>query len=232
MSEITIVCWLWKGATTKHAPSYGPAHVHRLRDQLAKHCTFNYRLVCITDDPTDIEVETYPLWEDKKEMGGCYRRLKLFHHSSLDIGERILSMDLDCQVTGDLKQIVRREEPAVFWKSFTSRTVVNGSMWLCTPGCHDELWDKLPPNARKITEDRRLSGSDQAWIVYKLGQMIPHWTGRDGVLALKRDCRRRVKRPPPHAKVIYFPGTPKPWDRDAQRWWPWVVGMEKHDAAE
>ncbi len=231
MSELTICVWLWKGATTKHAPSYGPEHVHRLRDQLAKHCTFPYRFVCITDDPTGLEVDTYPLWEDKKEMGGCYRRLKLFHHSALDIGERILSMDLDCQVTGDLKQIVRREEPAVFWKSFTSRTVINGSMWLCTPGCHDELWDKLPPNARKITEDRRLSGSDQAWIAYKLGQMVPHWTGRDGVLALKRDCRKKIKRPPPHAKVIFAPGLPKPWDREGQRWWPWLEGLNGKEAA-
>lgn len=225
MPPVTICVWLWKGHTTKHSPAYGPQHVHRLRDQLAAHCTFDYRLVCITDDPTGLEVDTYPLWEDKKEMGGCYRRLKLFHKSAADIGERLLSMDLDCQVIGDLKPLVKRYEPAVFWKSFTSRTVINGSMWLCTPGCHNRLWDDLPPNARQITEGRRLSGSDQAWIAFTLGQQIPHWTNRDGVLALKRDCRKKIKRPPPHGRVVYFPGVPKPWDSDAKRFWPWCEGV-------
>lgn len=225
MPPVTIVTWLWKGHTTKHSPSYGPHHVHRLRDQLAEHCTFDYRLVCITDDPTGLEVDTYPLWDEKKEMGGCYRRLKLFHKSAADIGERLLSMDLDCQVIGDLKPLVKRDEPAVFWKSFTSRTVINGSMWLCTPGSHNRLWEDLPPNAREITEGRRLSGSDQAWIAYTLGQQIPHWTNRDGVLALKRDCRKKVKRPPPHGRVIYFPGRPKPWDHEAKRFWPWCIGV-------
>lgn len=222
---LTICTFLWKGETTKHGRGYGPEHVHRLRDQLARHCTFDYRLVAITDDPTGLEVETYPLWEDKKEMGGCYRRLKLFHRSSADIGERLLSIDLDCQIHGDLKPIVRREEPAVFWKSFTSRTVINGSLWLTTPGAHDELWDELPPNARKITDDRRLSGSDQAWIAYKLGQRVPCWTSRDGVLALKRDCRKKIKRPPPHGRITFFPGSPKPWDALAKRFWPWVEGV-------
>lgn len=224
MPKITIVTFLWKGATTKHAPAYSAVHVHRLRDQLAKHCTFEYEFKCITDMAEGLEVDTYPLWEDRKEMGGCYRRLKLFHHSSLDIGQRILSLDLDCQVIGDLKPLVRREEPAVFWKSFTSRTIINGSMWLCTPGCHDSLWDKLPDNARQITDNRRLSGSDQAWIMYNLGQQIPSWTARDGVLALKRDCRKKINRPPPHGRIVMFPGAPKPWDSMAKRFWPWVVG--------
>lgn len=226
MSLITVCTWLWSGGTTKHAPSYGPAHVHRLKRQLEEHCTFDFRFVCITDDPAGLECDTYPLWDEKKEMGGCYRRLKLFHKSSVDIGERLLSMDLDCQVIGDLKPLVRREEPAVFWKSFTSRTIINGSMWLCSPGSHNKLWDELPENARKITEGRRLSGSDQAWIAYTLGQQIPYWSNRDGVLALKRDCRKKIKRPPPHGRVVYTPGRPKPWDVEAQRFWPWLTGIE------
>ena len=227
MQRISIVCWLWGGGTTKHAPAYGPAHVARLRDQLAQHCTFDYEFVCISDRPISLEgVRYYPLWEEKAEMGGCYRRLKTFHHSARDIGERILSMDLDCEVIGDLKPIVKRDEPAVFWKSFTSRTVINGSIWLTTPGAHDELWEDLPANARKITEGRRLSGSDQAWIAFTLGQQIPYWSNRGGVLALKRDCRKKIKRPPPHGRIIFMPGRPKPWDVEARRFWPWVTGIE------
>lgn len=226
MAKTTIACWLWGGGTTKHAPAYGPQHVARLRDQLARHCTFDYELVCISDKPISLDgVRYYPLWEERKEMGGCYRRLKTFHHSAKDIGERILSIDLDCQILGDLKPLVKRDEPAVFWKSFTSRTVINGSMWLCTPGAHNQLWEDLPPNARKITEDRRLSGSDQAWIAFTLGQRVPVWTNRDGVLALKRDCRKKIKRPPPHGLVCFSPGVPKFWDGMCKHWWPWAEGL-------
>lgn len=226
MPQITICTFLWKGNTTKHSPDYGVKHVHRLRDQLAKHCSFDYRFVCVTDIPEGLDVETYPLWQDKAHMGGCYRRLKMFHESSKDIGERLLQIDLDCQIVGDLKPLVRREEPAVFWKSFTSRTIINGSMWLCTPGAHNSLWSKLPDNAREITQGRRLSGSDQAWIAYNIGtHNIPCWTNRDGILALKRDCRKKIKRPPPHARVVFAPGWPKPWDSQGQRLWPWLEGF-------
>lgn len=56
--EFTVVTWLWRGWN----PIYGPEDVNRLKRKLEEHMSVPFRFVCITDDATGLECETYPLW--------------------------------------------------------------------------------------------------------------------------------------------------------------------------
>jgi hypothetical protein len=116
---LTVATFLWrKSAHGFQLPSvsgsfaYGVEHVIRLQRMVARHLSLPHRFVCISDQDVP-GVETLPLWPDLAELGGCYRRLKVFDPAFTMLGDRFAVMDLDCVVTGSLDEMFSRTEPFV-----------------------------------------------------------------------------------------------------------------------
>ena len=108
---LTVACFRWKNDGRGHVlpsqkvSSYAPEWVYKLRNGVARHYRKPHRFVCITDEPLP-DVECLPLWSDFAELGGCYRRLKLFDPAIKDLlGPRFAAIDLDCVITGNLEPI-------------------------------------------------------------------------------------------------------------------------------
>jgi hypothetical protein len=204
MRPPVIVSWLWSGNTMGYASKgYTGDHVERLDNMLRRNLTVPYRHVCISDtlDAVQRKIErlrmtkTWPLMEH----GRCYRRLALFEpetQAALD-ANRILSIDLDCVITGNIDHLLAGEEPFKIWKGVLENAAWCGSLWRLDAGYRPDVLSEFDADtARGLREDLGLIGSDQAWMFYRLGPDAPLFTRRDGVLSFRFDLSSEVPRMP------------------------------------
>ena len=188
---------------------------------LKRHLTVPFRHVCVTDNPTKIdkEVRTVPLWDDPEvEMNAhkinSYRRLKMFSREAKELlGEKILSLDLDTIITGNIDHLVNRDEDFIAWHK--GLLPYQGGIILHKPGSRAFIWDEFDP----VESPKRAAmypGSDQAWISYRLGRDEETWTKADGIYSYKQDLRG-VSFLDSKVKIVMFHGNPKPW-QIKERW--------------
>ena len=239
---ISVVCWLWDDPLFKNRDKfrYTVEHVVRLRRSVERHLTMPHRFLCVTDRPQSAfpdGVEAIPLWDDLARHGSCYRRLKAFSPEMKDIlGERFVSVDIDCVVTGDLDPLFSRPEDFVIWQDFSPIQPYCGSMFMMTAGSRSEVWTTFSIEAATdAKEERGYVGSDQAWI----SSVIPSaamWTRKDGVYSVRDKTfgagkihsfrgmlQRGATRPlPDDARIVFFHGARDPSLADFQKVLPWI----------
>jgi hypothetical protein len=215
---LTVATFLWrKSAHGFQLPSvsgsfaYGVEHVIRLQSMVARHLSLPHRFVCISDQDVP-GVETLPLWPDLAELGGCYRRLKVFDPAFTMLGDRFAVMDLDCVVTGSLDEMFSRTEPFVInaYRPISARDPdqhYNGGLLLMTAGARPRVWLDFDPKRvpAAIAARRRFCiGTDQAWIRLRLGKTEARF--KDGVY----EFRQIGANLPADARVVMFAGQRDP----------------------
>lgn len=235
---LSVVCWRWK--TPGFRSDYTAERVNIFASMVRRHYHHPHRLICITDDAEglDSSIEVVPLWDDYRHVpsphgGGhpsCYVRLKAFAPEMRDIlGERFVSVDLDCVITGDLTPLWSRTEDFVIWHHAIPspgkngpRNRINGSMWMMTAGARAEVWERFTSAASGVEAYRAgFHGSDQGWMQYVMG-LQAGWTDEDGVYSFKYEVLRNHNGAlPENARIVMFHGKPDPWDAEAMRH-PWV----------
>ena len=231
---IDVICWKWK-APLGYRSYFTGKHVNILRRMVRRHLFLPHRFSCITDDPRGIEpdIRIIPLWSDYCDLknpnvsGGpsCYRRLKAFSKEAKDIiGERILSIDLDCVIVDDITPLVDREEDFICWGDTAKGTHYNGGFWLMKAGTRLQVWETFDEKTSpKLTRANNIIGSDQAWISYCLKGEDPKWGTADGVYSFRNHYIGKARKElHDNAKIILFHGAHDPWDADVQVKWPWV----------
>jgi hypothetical protein len=229
---ITVVCWKWKSPYGYRSTFLGE-HVNILRNMVRRHLHLPHEFVCVTDDPTGIDkgIRIVPLWNDfahlqsfvGNQRPACYRRLKAFNAEAAGLGERIMSIDLDCVITADITPLIDRKEDFVIWGDTAARTLYNGGFWLLRRGTRRQVWDTFNPEVSpQITRNEGIIGSDQAWISYSLGKGQAMWTKADGVYSFRNHLNKVHVKLPMDARVVMFHGQHDPWDADIQAKFPWV----------
>ncbi len=225
---LTVVCWRWP-PKPGYRSTFGPETVNVLRRMVARHYPDPHRFVCVTDDAEGIdpEVTIVPDWKDfaavpsphHGDKPSCYRRLRAFAPDIAEVlGPRIVSLDLDCVIVGDLRPVWNRPEPFVIWGNTHKRTVFNGSMFLLTAGARRQVWDRFDPHRSPATAKAAGNfGSDQAWISYCLGAGEAMWSKADGVFSYRLDILRNGGRLPRNAKMVFWHGPVDPWSAEGQR---------------
>lgn len=231
---LTIVLWLWKDPECR--TQYRPEHVLRIRSQIAKNLTIPHRFVVFTDwDSLTFLDDTVfcSLWDDwrdlhyepgwRREFPQCYVRLKIFAKEMRSIlGDRFVSIDLDCVVTGNLDEILSRKEDFLIYHRpiLTSEDRLRpyqASMIMMDTGCRKEVWEDFK-GIESIKEMSELENrdnflqTDQGWILYKLGPKEKGWTMEDGVYSWPWMQKKGVSKLPEGAKIVFFNGKCKPWD--------------------
>lgn len=189
---LTVTCWKW-GAL------FGPEYVNRLRAALELHLRIPHQLTCITDDPAGIDrrVRIVPLPATFAHTPRCRRRMQLFSREfAEDLGDRILSIDLDVVIVGDLTPLLDRPEPIVCWRVGYAG-VFSGSFVLMDAGHLNGLWHAFARDPegypRKVSGER--VPSDQAMLnAYLRGRTVPHWTERDGFVTYFGNGYERLER--------------------------------------
>lgn len=168
-----------------------------------RNLTVPHRFVCVTDQKID-DIETIKLDWEKHVPGTVFVRLMQRRPDYADIigGDRILSLDIDVVITGNIDHIVSRKEPSVWWRNPNfgqpRRAFYQSSIQLFDAGHHSELWSDFDPvwtpqNMRfrepwekPLPVNHRFGGAEQAWISERVSWNEPHWTDADGIYGAGR----------------------------------------------
>lgn len=217
--SITVVTWLWQGNR-----AYRAGHVNILAAMFRRHLSLPHRFVCITDltGGFDATVEVMPIPESAQRLGNlvtpegkhfpsCYRRLWMFSREAECLGSRVLLIDIDVVLTGNVDHLFAPQDAFVGWRPKSKWGTVQrlgGGLYLLTPGSHTQVYERFK-GVKSITEARTRGyrGSDQAWISYQIGKHAALWPDGSGIYSI-RDFRDAL---PPDACLVQFNGHKKPW---------------------
>jgi hypothetical protein len=234
MADFAIVLWAWQPRAGRHkgAIDYGPPLANMQAAAIERHLHMQHEIVCVTDYPAhlfDSRIRVVPLWEDWRELGKCYTRLRAFAPDMKElIAPTFAWIDLDCVVIRDLAPLFATPYEFRIWRSGSLPTQpYNGSMVQMIAGTRAKVWTEFRDRPQIAAEARQQGyrGSDQAIIGHVLGRSEPTWTVQDGVLHLGMNCSGRRFAPPEHARIIFSPGGQKVTDPLMQRRFPWLTGF-------
>lgn len=165
--------------------------------------------MCLSDLPVG-DVERIPL---RHNWPGWWSKVELWRNV-FPIGERILYLDLDTIIVGDLSEIASCPEPFIIlgdvYRRPPRKTIISyqSSMMMWTAGQHGKIYSIFSNSASyQMRQFARIG--DQGWIelMVKNAALWENVTPRQ-VVSYKKHCRRGL---PPNARVVIFHGTPRPW---------------------
>lgn len=239
MEPLTICTFKWN--KPGYRSTFRADHVKILRRMVARHYRHPHRFVLFTDTPgidsavlEGDDVEVYELWDSYAHLQNpsghrnpsCYRRLRIFARNVGDwLGKRIVSLDLDTVITGDMTPVWDRREDFVIWGDTNRANPYNGSMVLFDAGARPQLWEDFDPIlSPALSRKMGYFGSDQAWIAACLGPREKVWSKFDGVYSFRNDIQPIGARVLPRAaRIVFFHGRHDPWGTDTQRMAPWIA---------
>jgi hypothetical protein len=236
-----IVLWKWGQDNMVGDRRYTYQHVNVMNQMLLRNTASlksPARILCITDEPGGIECETYPLWRDganlvnatKPTLPSCYRRLRLYDRETqrdmgIDPGDRIVGLDLDTVVCGDLRQILETPGVYVGWRLAGTyhAEVYNGSFQMFTAGTLQRIWSDFDPEMSPVkAKQAGYMGSDQAWLSWQLSKEagcnhvpFPEFASYPLHLRVTRAFTGKHR-------LVFFHGKNKPWSEQSQSDSAWI----------
>jgi hypothetical protein len=206
---ISVVCYMWQGPRV-----FLPEYANALARMVKHYLTIPHRFICVTDrlDGFSSDVEVMPMPDEAARVArfgspmgakfpASYRRLWSFSSEAKVLGERVLLLDIDCLVVGDLGRLFRQEDDFVGWRVRSPRGLpprFGGGTWLLRTGTCTQVWDEFIANPKGAISAAHMAGymgSDQAWISYTLKDR-PAFREPSGIYCAQ-DCRRFAKPPKP-----------------------------------
>ena len=167
-----ICTWIW-------GDKYDDSYVQKLSDGVHRNLTEGHRFICFTDrerklnagiEQWPIKVEDYHLTQVK----GCFVRLRLFDpefQATLGVkpGDRIVNLDIDMVVTGELDGIFNRPEPFVIFggANAVNPCPYNGSVFMLRAGYRPDVWSDFSLDAASKIRKHEFP-DDQGWFWEKL----------------------------------------------------------------
>jgi len=154
---------------------------------------------------------------------GWWSKLELFAPQTFADGERVLYIDLDTIILGDLYDIANRTEEFIGIGDFYRRPPYQqeigfgSGLMLWTAGVEPQIHSEFQYRFRGS-----FPGGDQQWMESVLTRKPALWEFLvpDQVVSYKVHCRHK---PPSGARVVCFHGHPKP----SQVMDPWVKTLRK-----
>ena len=209
---LTVITYCW-------GTKYQPDDVRRLKGMVQRYLTIPHEFAVITDKPEAFsDVKAIPIDWSKHVRNTCFVRLMTFHPAGAGmIGDKILQIDLDTIIVGNMNAIVSRYENLVLWRNPTripwdepvmaGRPYYNTSILLHRCGTMPWLWARFDP-------ERPTCRDDQWWLSERLGPDVPHWDSRDGIYRMGREDTPGSGvngELPSNARIVTFPGSEGKW---------------------
>lgn len=233
---LAIVTWKWRNSGGWK--QYTAEYVNVMRAMLERHLPAPHRLICFTDDAHGIDrrVEVLPLarWaapvptDQVMPLRNCFRKLGLFRPEMAQFGERLLQLDLDQVIVGDLMPLVERSEPMIIWRSSSKGRfgfALNTSVVLLDAGARTDIWDAWcadPGTAARAARTSGWTGTDQAFVAMHCNGSAAEFAEGDGILSFRDDLAAGYRGLPPSARIISFFDRFAPDDQALQRRLPWI----------
>lgn len=237
---LTVVLWKW--ANRGGWKQYTADHVNRLAAQLGRHLKARHRIICFTDDADGIgsRIMIKPLCEgaapvprfDKMPLRNCFRKLGLFNPAMREVaGQRLLQVDLDTVIVGDISHIVEREDSLVIWRSPSIGKrgyALNTSLVLHTAASREDIWNSYVADPEGVALAARAAGwtgTDQA-VVAHLAPDAATFDESDGIISFRDHLKGGMRGLPPDARMVSFYDRFDPADPKIRAIAPWIAEAE------
>lgn len=196
LEMVVVVTYLWHGAQLKPEKyAYGADDVRILQRMVRRHLTVPHQFAVITDRQelfsADEAIRAVPIDKTTHVSGTCFVRLMTFSPMMADIfgkGTRVLQIDLDSMIVGNINALVDRDEDIVLWRNprrwcltypdvgyAAKLAVFNASILLHRCGTMDRIWRNFDP---EFPQER----DDQWWLSLMVGKDCPYWDGSHGII--------------------------------------------------
>lgn len=239
---LTVVTFMWAGKLG-YRSKFSLKHVATMARMVARHYKGPHKFVCFTDavgGPVSLCIDAdrerfaylRPLWTDYANAAhphgehnpSCYRRLKLYSEEMRrTLGDRVVCIDLDMVLVGDMTELWDRPEPFVFWEDqLNPHGRVNGAMQLISPGVRDDVWTGFDlTKAQEVGRQRGFWGSDQGWLAHSFPPGSHGAFRAPECVSWRVHCKPEGGHLPPGARIVNFHGPEDPWAlRDSV---PWIM---------
>jgi len=225
---VTVLCFKWN--TPGYRSIFTAEHVNTLQSMVARHLHIPHRFVCITDDNSGLNCDSFPLWDFPKIKSprwktNAYRCLKLFSKDAKNWfdTDHVLVLDLDTVITNDITPLIDLDLDFKIWTDRHPNTHYNSSIWLYRLGSRTQVWETFnSTTSPRIIKQKNIMGSDQAWISHSLGAGEQTWSQADGLYSFRYDLDEGKSPLPDDARIVFFHGKFDPWDEQIQKTVPWV----------
>jgi hypothetical protein len=190
----------------KYGSKYDAEYVNKLYSMTKRHCTVDYKFVCITEDAIGLNsnIEVLPLIIDP-EISGWWYKIMLFDRNFPLMG-KLLFIDLDVVILGNINKFFEHDEKSfVISRGFSKKNYLgmNSSCFRLDTGSQAHVYDDFIKDKIGIT--KQLHG-DQDWIQRKVSK-YSFWP--DGWLrSYKLDGIED------DTTIAVFHGNPKPHELD------------------
>lgn len=236
---LSVVCWKW-------GEKFSAEHVNALARGFAANYHAEHRFYCITDESIGSDRENYspdirlydlglferryPV-EARKCKGRNFRKLQILSEGMRPwLGDRILQLDLDVLIVGDVTPLFYRPDPIVISRSISQAKrgwSFNTGLMLINTGLMDRVWEWWKHDPQSLLDAAERAGwgacpSDESIVSFALSEHTPVWTDADGVYAWREHRDGLLNGPPANARLIHFYGE---WDHlpaNFQNRVPWV----------
>jgi hypothetical protein len=220
---IAFITWLW-------GDKYDENHVRKLAAGVRRHYRADYRFVVFSERALSLPkpIEVFSIWDLDLIGRGCFCRLRMFDpawQSVYGFDDRIVSLDLDVVITGDLDGVFDRKESFLILQKVNSANPnpFNCSVMMLRAGQHAEVWSDF--TIEKATAAREKLGfgfpDDQGWLWDKLPNAAGWHGGKDsGVYGFQKPGWPGGPGLPSDARIVAFFGWRKPEQFTSL---PWVA---------
>lgn len=198
-------------ACLKVGTMYGPEYVNRLAAMVRRHATVPHEFVCLTDNATGIDCESCPVGCG---LPGWWAKLVLFQPHPRLAGARVVFLDLDTVIVGNLDWLLQYNGPFAILRDFYRPTGYGSAVMSIAPGFGGHVWQRFTPDVM------RLMHGDQNW----LERQVPHADRWQDIAPGKIGSYKAdgLQDGPKGFAVCAFHGRPKPhevngWICDAWR---------------
>lgn len=210
---------------------YGPAYVNNLYGMVQRNVTGPFRLICFTEDKTGVrpEVECLPLpdlgCEIPKDVPGKWPKVALWNKELYGLSGVALFIDLDSVIIDNIDGYFTYGDPqdvitARNWVKPLSRSGQT-SVFRFPIGGHSYMLENLHKDPAGVSRKHRF---EQNYVTHGIRGGVKFWpsawTKHFGVHSMGPWPMRLVRVPvmPGGAKIVTFPGHPKPPHAIEGRW--------------
>jgi len=193
--------------SVKWGTKFSNRYVNNLYTGVKNNIKIPFKFYCFTDNKTGLnkEIVALPL---PKGIPYWWNKLYLFSNE-LPVEGRVLYIDLDTVIVGDITHIARCKEKFVMLQDvYHPERRGSGLMAWDTSNDYSVLWEKYHPQAQAIHE-RFWPHGDQVWIQQHLPVNPSLWQElyKNQILSLKVECVKQSSKPK-DARIIFYHGKP------------------------